>query len=31
MLLIIDELGTWRSRLAFLLSMSPLIAKYIVG
>jgi hypothetical protein len=31
MLLIFEELGTWRSRLSFLVSMSPLISRYIVG
>lgn len=31
MLLLIEELGTWKSRLSVLLGMAPLIAKYIVG
>jgi len=31
MLLLIDELGTWKSRLSLLLGMAPIIAKYIVG
>ncbi len=31
MLLMIEELGTWRSRLSFFISLVPLMAQYIVG
>jgi hypothetical protein len=31
LLLMIEELGTWRSRVFFLASLSPLLVKYIVG